>query len=124
VTRGAHLFNTNIADCKGENLCTVGESCPVAVCQDSFQRVQALLNDGSNYDSLKVNRVALVKSGYMLENLAYLVLGYSSGDRGMTPKNSQVETISRKDLVQIFGEKSSETIRQNLMHEVRYSPSQ
>lgn len=32
VTRGARLFNTNTADCEGESLRTVGESCPVAVC--------------------------------------------------------------------------------------------
>ncbi len=36
----------------------------------------------------------------MLETLAYLVLGYFSGDREMTPENTQVETISRKDLLQ------------------------
>lgn len=33
VTRGTRLFNKNIANCKGESLCTVCESWPVLVIQ-------------------------------------------------------------------------------------------
>ena len=54
MTRGGRLFNKNIANCKPERVCTVGEFCPVAVREAGVQLGEAPLNGGGNYNPLKV----------------------------------------------------------------------
>lgn len=51
-------------------LYTISDSCPVQVSENPFQGKEGPVNGGGNYDPLKVNYFALVKSGYMLEGLS------------------------------------------------------
>lgn len=54
VTRGARLFNKNIGNSKPVRVCTVANSCPVAVRETLVQEDEAPLNGGGNYNPLKV----------------------------------------------------------------------
>ena len=68
------LFNKNLTYCYAERLCIVSDVCPVPVLEPPVQRSEELVNGGSNYNSLKVERfrTALVKSYCMLEHLSIL----------------------------------------------------
>ena len=54
VTRGDRLFNKNAGDCKSERTSTVSDACPVVVCENLVQQVEAPLNGGGNSDRRKV----------------------------------------------------------------------
>ena len=61
---------------------------------------QALVNVRGNYNRVKVSSAALIKSGYMLERLEYLVLlRYTYPYEVCQVKMYPVQTISRKDKI-------------------------
>ena len=54
MTRGARLFNKNIAPSKPERVCTGGDTCPVPAREAGVQPSEAPVNGGGNYNPLKV----------------------------------------------------------------------
>ncbi len=91
MTRERRLFIKNTSLCQTETLCTKADACSLAVSQTGFQPGEGLLKGGTNSESLKVSyKVALTKSGYMLENPS--ILHYPNTRVTMC----ELRTISRK----------------------------